>query len=218
MRTVSVNLTVAVVYCCLFVRVFRINSLEMSVKSLLRSRIKRRLKEIASSDIEYQSSAIASHISTIPNFQHVKAVSIYLSMDGEVNTYGLIKDLMETHGKRVYIPKVVGKNSNDMIMLPLSSYSDIESYPRNAWGIPEPVLPASYDENDMGNIDLVLMPGVAFDTWGGRLGHGKGYYDCFIERLCRMREEQNKPRPYLVGLALMEQMQTEELPMEPHDR
>eukprot|EP01031_Cornospumella_fuschlensis_P038099 gene38099-46294_t len=190
----------------------------MSSKALLRTQIKRKLKEISSGDITLQSASLTSHINSIPNFQEVRSVSIYLSMGGEVSTYGLIKDLMETHGKQVYIPKVTGKESKDMIMIPLSSYADIDEFPRNAWGIPEPALPASYDDNVLGNIDVVLLPGVAFDIWGGRLGHGKGYYDCFIERLCKVREEQRKARPYLVALALKEQLQTEALPMEAHDR
>ena len=126
MIIVGLKFTVLVVFYSLFSAFINLYVVGMSSKALLRTQIKRKLKEISSGDITLQSASLTSHINSIPNFQEVRSVSIYLSMGGEVNTYGLIKDLMETHGKQVYIPKVTGKESKDMIMIPLSSYADID--------------------------------------------------------------------------------------------
>jgi 5-formyltetrahydrofolate cyclo-ligase len=67
-----------------------------------------------------------------------------------------------------------------------------------------------------GEIDLIIIPAVAFSTVCTRLGHGKGYYDCFIERVTKSRNEQGKAKPFLVGVALDEQI-VEDIPVEAHD-
>lgn len=150
----------------------------MALKASLRLEIKNRLKEVCQADILQQAQAIAPHIHSLPEFQRANGVSVFLSMKGEVDTYGIIKGLLEDHNKQVFIPKIVGKAAKDMVMVPLRSYAEIDQYPRNKWGIPEPAAPGDghSSEAHFQGIDLVLMPGVGFDRTGGRLGHGKGYY------------------------------------------
>lgn len=64
-----------------------------------------------------------------------------------------------------------------MVMLPVASAQEIDSFPRSKWGIPEPELdPEKPDGTYSGKIDVVIVPGVAFDEGCNRLGHGKGYY------------------------------------------
>ena len=70
---------------------------------------------------------------------------------------------------------------------------------------------------DLGIIDLVIVPCVAFDSACGRLGHGKGYYDCFLSRLRASNAALSGPVPALVGLALDEQL-VEAIPSEAHDQ
>jgi 5-formyltetrahydrofolate cyclo-ligase len=98
-------------------------------------------------------------------------------MSGEIDTKHIIQKCFEG-GKRVFIPKVVGKLPEDMRMFELQSMDQIESFPKNKWGIPEP--PKSLinleEEPYLGIIDTVFVPGVAFTRSGARLGHGKGYY------------------------------------------
>ena len=84
-----------------------------------------------------------------------------------------------------------------------------DNWPRNKWGIPEPPLPpatSSTSTNDViakpGDIDLLIVPGLAFDSNGHRLGQGKGYYDRFI---AKMRCQEEKKKPLLVGVCLEEQ-------------
>ena len=67
------------------------------------------------------------------------------------------------------------------------------------------------------DIDLILLPGVAYDKNCNRLGHGKGYYDCFLERLQKSKVDNSLSKAIMVGLSLNEQLVNTEIPMEPHD-
>lgn len=64
----------------------------------------------------------------------------------------------------------------------------------------------------LGGLDLVIAPGVAFTKTGGRLGHGKGYYDSFFKKLATIQEKS----AFKVGLALQEQV-LDEVPLSDHD-
>lgn len=81
-------------------------------------------------------------------------------------------------GNRLFIPKVAGKGADDMVMFHVKDIEQLEAFPKNSWGIPEPPLEIvqASDPNEFVNIDVVFMPGVAFDKRCNRIGHGKGYY------------------------------------------
>jgi 5-formyltetrahydrofolate cyclo-ligase len=72
------------------------------------------------------------------------------------------------------------------------------------------------DASETDDLDLVLMPAVSFDRQLRRLGHGKGYYDHYLNTLIARRKQLNKPLPTLVGLSLEEQI-VEEVPTLEHD-
>ena len=93
------------------------------------------------------------------------------------------------HNKKVLIPKVIGKQSSDMWMLPVQNRDQINSFPKSKWGIPEPSLTDFSADQDMvgsGYIDLIFVPGVAFNSSCGRVGHGKGYYGTSVSQLLTM--------------------------------
>ena len=66
-------------------------------------------------------------------------------------------------------------------------------------------------------LDMLVVPGLAFDAKGGRLGRGKGYYDRYISESVRACAGMGRPAPFLVGLCVEAQL-LEEVPMEPSDR
>lgn len=75
--------------------------------------------------------------------------------------------------------------------------------------------------NDIAQIDLLVVPAVAFDASGARCGHGRGYYDCFLSRLRAAQaaaggDSAASTRVRTVGLALACQM-VENVPLEEHD-
>lgn len=99
-------------------------------------------------------------------------------MANEIQTYALIREAFQD-GKHVYIPRVVGPNSGDMVVIQLESFEQIDTFPRSKWGIPEPseeYIARVQDVSGAAVLDLIFVPGVAFDRKGGRIGHGKGYY------------------------------------------
>ncbi|KAI5779439.1 5-formyltetrahydrofolate cyclo-ligase [Peziza echinospora] len=119
---------------------------------------------------------------------------------------------------------------NLMDMLHLPSLSAYLSLPRDSWGIP--TLPStapsearnslSVEEGESRGLDIVILPGVAFGTDGRRLGHGKGYYDYWLQRCSESMNpsgvEGKRRMPVLVGTALEEQVFGEgEVPVDGKD-
>lgn len=98
-----------------------------------------------------------------------------------------------------------------MRMLRLRSVDQFQQLPLNRWGIREMEAKEAEraeeaeDVNGEG-LDLILVPGLAFDSTGQRLGHGRGYYDRYIQATHTYPAVFNKPPPKTVALALNEQL------------
>ena len=107
---------------------------------------------------------------------------------------------------RVVVPKVI-RERNAFSLHAIERFDDLEP---GVWGIPEP-KPSAPALPDVRLLDAVIVPGVAFDPRGGRLGYGGGYYDRFM-RLCR----EEGADPYKLALAFDVQI-VPEIPMDAHD-
>ena len=87
----------------------------------------------------------------------------------------------------MFVPKVTSGKSRDMQVLEVQSLEHIQSFPKNSWGIPEP---PSAEENGewqaraFGAIDLVVVPGVGFDSQCHRMGHGECVCMCVYVCVC----------------------------------
>lgn len=128
---------------------------------------------------------------------------------GELTTGPIVIDALR-RGKEVYVPYTYTTDApasdapaSVMDMVQLHSREDFEQLELDSWGIPTPSEPSivhrkrclrEQSPGDVGtgkargrlqNLDIVVMPGVAFDRRLGRLGHGKGYYDYFLTRYQR---------------------------------
>ena len=99
-----------------------------------------------------------------------RAVMLYMSFRSEIGTLDIIKSLINC-GKRIYLPKVTGEN-----IVPVLYTGD---FSKGAFGVEEPIG----DEADEKDIEAVVVPGLAFDPFGQRLGYGKGFYDRFLKNL-----------------------------------
>ena len=116
-------------------------------------------------------------------------------MPHEVQTLPALRAAFQG-GARVYVPRVTGPRSGDMAFVRLAGFDEIARLPLDRWGIPTPgeghAAPAGgggggggggpREPLDPASVDLVLVPGVAFDVGGARLGHGKGYYGACARR------------------------------------
>ena len=129
-------------------------------------------------------------------FQQAETVLAYWSMDDEVYTHDFVKRWAGS--KTLLLPCVKG----DELEL---RYFDGEErlQPGEGYAIPEPVGELFAD---WGKIDLILVPGVAFDKFGNRLGRGKGYYDKVLKQT----------GAYKLGVCFDFQL-VERVPVEPHD-
>ncbi|WP_281890103.1 5-formyltetrahydrofolate cyclo-ligase [Paenibacillus sp. YYML68] len=104
---------------------------------------------------------------------------------------------------RVVVPKVIPAYKQ-MKLYEIKSYVDLE---RGNWGIREPVAKAP-QLFDIRQIDVVIVPGLAFDLRMGRLGYGGGFYDRFMQQYVRT----GLPKPYIIAAAFEEQL-VDEVPM-----
>ncbi|KAI9839227.1 MAG: hypothetical protein M1819_003220 [Sarea resinae] len=218
-----------------------------AAKKELRQQIRRALQDISAESVASQSQTVSSIILSSPEYQAARRISIYLSMPaGEINTAPIVHDALR-NGKRVFIPYThriaspsQGQSVSVMDMLSLHSVADYDSFAPDSWGIPIPsddsiavranCLGATRLEDQrvgtgvgQGGLDMIVMPGMAFDNELGRLGHGKGYYDRFLQFYQETRKEkdgENARMPFLVGLALQEQLlpDHELVPTDPTDR
>ncbi len=102
----------------------------------------------------------------------------YVSMKEEVRTQEMIRRSLEM-GKQVVVPSLKPDRKRITPSLLIDYESDLE---RGVFGIPEPRAEC-VRSLPVGNIEIVLVPGVVFDVCGGRLGFGGGYYDEFLAGL-----------------------------------
>lgn len=175
-------------------------------KRSLRRAVDAVLKARAPADVAADSARICAQVATAVWFQRAGAVAAFLSMPHEVQTGDAVAAAI-TGGKQAFVPRVTGPRSGDMEFLHLATPAEVAALPLDRWGIPTPGDAYAVGEHAgrpraryAGDLlfDLVLVPGVAFDRAGGRLGHGKGYYDAFLSGLEAACAQRGRPRPVYV--------------------
>ncbi|KAL8812777.1 MAG: hypothetical protein Q9223_000845 [Gallowayella weberi] len=218
-----------------------------TAKKDLRCLLKQTLSQVSEHSIQRQSLAAQEALFSLPEYQSATSISVYLSMPkAELTTGPIVLDALR-RGKEVYVPYIhkVDAPAPDgplsiMDMVQLHSQNDYEKLEPDSWGIPTPSeasiagrkrCPGVQSTEHVGTekpteigegLDLVVMPGMAFDRRFGRLGHGKGYYDYFLTRYQRSLGKlpgAETQMPFLVGLALDEQVlpEGEVVPTDPSD-
>jgi len=184
-----------------------------SINHCMRSRIKRQfrtkllksLKEQKEVNRLEKSFIIQKKLFSLPEFIKAKIILFYLSFAGEVETHRMV-DKAVSLGKQVAVP-VINKHKKKM-MIPtfMANYGcELEVGP---YSIFQPkkrhIKPVALNK-----IDLIIVPAVAYDTQGNRLGRGQGYYDRFLNSLPK--------RIRTVGLAFDFQVFGDLPFIEPHD-
>jgi 5-formyltetrahydrofolate cyclo-ligase len=165
-------------------------------KAELRALIRSRRDALTAEERAHASSRICDRICA--RYPLVGTVMSYLAFGSEVDLSD-VHDAVFTSGGRVLVPRVEAPRIVAVALVP------DEDSPVSRFGIREPTGP----EVEPASIDLVLVPGVAFDRSGRRLGYGAGYYDQFLTRV--------SPGTPLVGTCFSAQI-ADRVPSEPHDR
>lgn len=108
-------------------------------------------------------------------YKKAKDIFIYVSFGSEVNTHEIINKAISDN-KNIYVPKT-DINKKEMIAVKIHSFTELNV---DNYGILEPI---SVDKEKVdSNFDIIVMPGVAFDKEGNRIGYGAGYYDKYLEK------------------------------------
>lgn len=143
---------------------------------------------------------IFERLTNLPEFIFSNKILLYASFKSEVDTFDLLKYIIKLN-KMVVLPKV-DKINNCLVLYKIDSLNDLK---KGYLGIPEPEVPDEY-RADINELDLIIVPGVAFDENCYRLGYGKGFYDKLLKNVNKIT----------IGLAYEEQM-VQSLIIEPHD-
>ena len=139
-------------------------------KKELRRTIRERKRAMTEEEIVSRSEALGRLFAQSDAYKAAKTIYGYLPYNQEVRTVPMLEQALKD-GKRVAVPKVYGE---EMKFLYLDDLTKVE---KGYAGIPEPIDdgPVADDETA-----LVLMPGLAFDPRGHRIGYGGGFYDKFL--------------------------------------
>jgi len=142
-------------------------------KKALRREIGEKKRALSEAQIEARSRVLADRLFAAEQYRQCKSLYAYLSFNQEVRTSPIIERAW-ADGKRVAVPKVVG---NEMVFIWIDSFDNLA--PQGAYNITEPIEDGPVADDATA---LVLMPGLAFDPEGRRVGYGGGYYDRFLEK------------------------------------
>ncbi len=153
------------------------------MKAQLRQQILAKRLALSEQVLAAYASSLIKQIKAHPLYQKAKVVGLFSAIKHEPDLSPLLKD-----AKIWLLPKVLGEN------LIYVRYQSQSSLIKSELGILEPQ--GLKDESS--NLDLVIIPGIAFDTKGNRIGFGKGYFDRFLSS--------HQP-PYVIGVAYPFQMQ-----------
>lgn len=144
------------------------------------------------------SAAIAERLTNSEQWSTARVVAAFVGVGLEVDTLPII-ECAQREGKRLLLPRCLSSTT-----LEFAEYRTCDVLESGRFGIPEPM--ADRPGESLHGIDLVLVPGLAFDCFGGRLGKGAGYYD----RAFAPMEKQ--ALPVLLGLGFALQV-TQRVPM-----
>ncbi|NOR46334.1 MAG: 5-formyltetrahydrofolate cyclo-ligase [Candidatus Delongbacteria bacterium] len=169
-----------------------------SKKKTLRKQIKLIKRSLSSDDRAIHSNTVIRKLEESVEFKNSHTIFIYWAMDDEVDTREFI---IKWYKKKTFILPTI--DGDDLI---LKKFSGIDSLrDGDLYAIPEPKGEPFETLND---IDLAIIPGVAFDKQNNRMGRGKAYYDKILRKI--------KGRSILIGICFDFQL-VDEVPVEEHD-
>lgn len=164
-------------------------------KKELRRQIRERKRAMTNEEIAQRSQALARLFLESELYRNAKTIYGYLPYNQEVRTVPMLEQALRD-GKRVAVPKCYG---DEMKFIYMDDLSQVE---KGYAGIPEPI--ADGPEGDDPHA-LVLMPGLAFDKEGHRIGYGGGFYDKFLAR-----EREHPTLALCYEFQMLPRLQTEE--------
>jgi 5-formyltetrahydrofolate cyclo-ligase len=173
-------------------------------KTELRAHFRQLRQSISAKDKQNAAITAAQHFSIHPLFRNSQRIACYIGIRDEFVTHPLIERIIQA-GKQCYLPVL---NNNKTLKFALYQKDDL--LVANQYGIPEPQNVSQVIAPEM--LDIVIVPLIAYDLSGTRLGTGGGYYDKTFE----FKQQKRQAKPLILGLAYHAQ-QAEILPKEKWD-
>lgn len=170
-------------------------------KNILRDKMKKLRASLSIDERKKRDKLVHDNFMSLKILKETEYVYIFVSYGTEVDTLQIIETLLYSQGKKVAVPRVCGKE------MEFYEISSIDSLKPGYNGILEPVS----DTPILKCNGIMVMPGLVFDIYNGRIGYGGGYYDRY---LCRHK----KDNIFKVALAYdFQVLKTERIKMEAHD-
>jgi 5-formyltetrahydrofolate cyclo-ligase len=145
------------------------------LKSVFRENVKKQRLQVTPDEAEEASNSLWLQLKEETFFKKAKRIAAFCSIGTEIDTMPLLSKILSSH-KELYLPKTEpGQN-----LMEFHSISDLKTLVSGPFHVPEP--PAGRILSPK-KIDLILVPGLAFDNRGHRLGYGRGYYDRYLKLL-----------------------------------
>ncbi len=137
--------------------------------------MRRKRDGLSVAERSWEDAQILSQVRALPQFAQADTLLTYLSVGSEADTKALIQSAWDL-GKQVAIPRCTGAHQMEWFLI--ESFQGLEQSP---FGILEPPLEPKHRMSAFGADALAIVPGLAFDAQGFRLGYGGGFYDAFLE-------------------------------------
>ncbi len=170
-----------------------------TIKQQLRRVIRQRKQQYPTEQCEAWSKEIEQRLLQHPRLQSAHVVMLYYALDDEVDTRRLVDTLLK-EGKTVILPKCVDKEHIEP-----RQYTGPGDLAEGIYHLLEPV---GRPYRNLDSIELIIVPGMSFDSEGHRLGRGRGYYDRFLAQV---------PQAYKIGVCFDFQ-RVEQVPVDDNDR
>lgn len=165
---------------------------------VIRKEMHKLREAITQEEVSGKSKLILENLLSLERFKKAYTMMVYVSKKGEVDTHELIRKCLA--GKAVVVPKI-DRKKNEIIPCKINSLEELEL---GSFSVLEPKFS---EEIRREKIDLFVVPGLAFDLSGNRVGYGHGYWDRFLKGIDKKR---------IVGLCFENHIK-EKIEVQPHD-
>ena len=155
-------------------------------KSDIRKDILYKRNSLSESEIINNSKIISLRVIATKEYQSSKSIGAYYPTGSEVKTFDIIKHSIDNK-KEIGLPRVIDSTKIKFFKIIEDSFEKIK-FTKGKYGIFE----NSMSTTSIDQMDLLIIPGIAFDLQGNRIGYGKGYYDRFLS---------SRKTKYVIGLA-----------------
>ncbi|MBC7081804.1 MAG: 5-formyltetrahydrofolate cyclo-ligase [Thermoplasmatales archaeon] len=145
------------------------------MKEKIRKELLEKRNSLTTYEILEKSNLILKNLYSLEEFSKASKLASYISFGSEVYTHGLIREYSKK--KEFFVPFI---KDGDIFLSRISSWEELEG---GIYGILQPKEP----KVENGNLDIIIVPGIAFDENGNRIGYGKGYFDRLLKKFSSIK-------------------------------